>query len=127
MRIFKIKSFTRFCRKEAIEDHQLLKALTGVSQGLAVASLGGEVFKLRVPRKGGGKSGGYRTIVAMRFGHRALFLFGFAKSGQDGLTDEEVSAAKALADEALTANEEQVEMAISDGRWTEVKNDEADV
>ena len=121
MRIFATKSFSRFCRKEGIEEAQLLAALAMVTN--RSTSLGGEVFKLRVARKGSGKSGGYRTIVAIRFEHRALFLFGFAKSEKDSLNELELAAAKSLAREGLAASEAQIDRTLAQGRWIEMKDE----
>jgi hypothetical protein len=125
MRLFKIKSFSRFCRKEGITDQQLKGALASMSDGLRVASLGGDLFKLRVARKGGGKSGGYRTIVAVRFNHRAIFLFGFAKGDTENIDDADLETAKMLARSAFEASDQAVEQALAEGRWTEVMYDDA--
>jgi hypothetical protein len=38
------------------------------------ANLGGEVFKIRVPRPGEGKRGGYRVFVFFRSGQRTFLL-----------------------------------------------------
>jgi len=46
------------------------------------ADLGGYLFKKRIARPGGGKSGGYRTILGFRrtSTERTIFLYGFAKN-----------------------------------------------
>lgn len=70
MRIFKFKSVARYCRKVGIDDGQLLGALHDLSAGLIDANLGGDVYKQRIARKGGGKSGGYRAILVVKVEHR---------------------------------------------------------
>ena len=68
MRAFKTKWFTRFVRGEGIADDSLREALERAERGLIDADLGGGLIKLRVARRGQGKSGGYRVIVAYRSG-----------------------------------------------------------
>jgi hypothetical protein len=82
VRIFKLKGFARFQRRERIADAALVKALADIAAGLVDADLGGGLIKQRVARPGQGKSGGYRTLLAYRRGERAVFLYGFAKSGR---------------------------------------------
>ena len=56
----------------------------------AGVSLGGGLRKLRVPRAGGGKSGGYRTIYVFGGTHMPLFLLDvFAKNEKDNLSRTE--------------------------------------
>jgi len=68
-------------RREGIADSSLLEAIERAEQGLMDADLGGGLIKQRVARKGQGRSGGYRTILAYRARDRAFFILGFAKSG----------------------------------------------
>jgi hypothetical protein len=59
--------------------------------------LGGGLRKVRVPRAGGGKSGGYRTLHVFGGTHMPLFLLTvFAKSNKDNLSTAELAAAVAL-------------------------------
>lgn len=120
MRVFKTKSFDRFCRRSRITDASLLIAIDDVVSGSVAVGLGGEVYKLRVARPGQGKSGGYRTVVAIRMDHRALFLFGFAKADQDNLDEQDIALAKKLARDGLDAMDEDVERALLAGRWKEI-------
>ena len=41
------------------------------------------MIKQRVARAGQGRSGGYRTLIAVRFEESAVFLFGFAKNDRE--------------------------------------------
>jgi hypothetical protein len=72
--------------------------------------LGGGLRKVRVPRAGSGKSGGYRTIYVFGGTHMPLILVTvFAKNEKDNLTKAEqaaaVSLAKALVDQfSVTAS-----------------------
>lgn len=70
----------------------LCKAVDEMCRGLVDASLGGELFKKRVPAHGAGKRGGYRTLLSARIGNRCVFLHGFAKSDKANNTLEEQKA-----------------------------------
>src|SRR6056297_1245387 len=60
-------------------------------------SLGGGLRKVRIPRDGGGKSGGFRTIYVFGGRHMPIFLVTvFAKSEKDNLTKAEQAAAVEL-------------------------------
>jgi len=69
----------------------------------AGVSLGGGLRKVRLPRAGSGKSGGYRTVYVFGGTHMPIFLLTvFAKKEKDNLSKKELSAAiqlsKALID-----------------------------
>ncbi len=60
-------------------------------------SLGGGLRKVRIPREGSGKSGGYRTIYVFGGIHMPIYLLTvFAKNEKDNLTKAEQAAAVAL-------------------------------
>jgi hypothetical protein len=79
LRIFKIRWFQRFARKEGIEDADLCEAVDRAEQGAIDANLGGGLIKQRLARKGGGKRGGYRTIIAYRKGERRCLSTAFPR------------------------------------------------
>ena len=120
MRVYKLKAFARFQRRERIADRALWNAVKSAEDGLVDADLGGGLIKQRVARPGQGKSGGFRTIIAYRRGNRAVFLYGFAKSERENLNDDELTywqrvgrAYLALADDAMdaaTAGDELIEV-----------------
>jgi hypothetical protein len=97
VRIYKLKAFARFQRKERISDASLLKAVRSAEEGLVDADLGGGLIKQRIARAGQGKSGGYRTVIAFRRGERAVFLFGFAKNERSNIDDDELDEFRRLA------------------------------
>ena len=82
--------FARFQRRQRIADEALARAAQDADSGLVDANLGGGLIKQRLARKGEGKSGGYRTVIAFRRGDRAVFLYGFAKSDRENIDDDEV-------------------------------------
>jgi hypothetical protein len=101
VRIFKNKAFTRFARKSGIDDASLCKAVKDAEQGLLDADLGGGVIKQRVARSGGGKSGGFRTLILFRIGTLAFFVHGFAKNERDNIDADELAALRKLAADML--------------------------
>jgi hypothetical protein len=66
MRVFKNKWFNRWARGEDIQDAALYNAAVEIVAGRYDADLGGCLFKKRLARTGGGKRGGYRTIVGYK-------------------------------------------------------------
>lgn len=120
MRVFKNKSFARFARKVQMTDAVLCAAIADASRGLVDADLGGGVVKQRVARQGGGKSGGFRTIILFRLRERAFFVHGFAKNEQDNIRDDELAAFKMLAAELMAYDDDALARAVANGALMEV-------
>jgi hypothetical protein len=123
MRIFKNAWFERFARKQKIPDAVLRDAIRRAEQGLIDADLGGGVIKQRVARPGQGRSGGYRTLIVYRQAQRAFFVYGFAKSQQANMGDEEEAAFKQAARYVLELTDEQLAALIQNGQFSEVDDD----
>jgi len=124
VRIFRNAWFERFARKQRITDAALIDAVRRAERGQVDADLGGGVIKQRVARTGQGKSGGYRTIILYRQERRAFFVFGFAKSEQANIDDDEEAQFKKMAKELLALSEEQMAVLIEKGRFSEVDDGE---
>lgn len=92
MRIFKVKSFTRFARRAGLADSTLCEAIANAERGLIDADLGGGVVKQRIARTGQGKSGGFRVMILYKRGVRAFFIHGFAKSERANIAPDELAA-----------------------------------
>ncbi|MDR1470797.1 MAG: type II toxin-antitoxin system RelE/ParE family toxin [Spirochaetaceae bacterium] len=114
MRIFKNQWFSRFVEKEGIFDDELKDAVRLLEAGRSDADLGGGVYKLRLARFGGGKSGGYRVIVFFKSGKRAFFVYGFAKSNRDNISVKQLKGFKLAARVAFSYNEEQLHERLMD-------------
>ena len=89
MRVLKRKDFARWQASEKLSDATLCKAVQEMEIGLIDADLGCFLYKKRVARPGGGKSGGYRTLLSARIGSRYVFLHGFPKSNKANITQDE--------------------------------------
>ena len=124
MRLYKLKAFARFQRRERIADQVLGRAVKSAEEGLVDADLGGGLIKQRVARQGQGKSGGFRTLIAYRRGDRAIFLFGFAKNERDNLDADELVYWRGVGRAYLGLGDERIEAAIAAGELIEVSYDE---
>jgi hypothetical protein len=123
VRIFKTRLFAKFARRERISDSSLSDAIERARRGLIDADLGGGVIKQRVARLGQGRSGGYRTLIAYRFGDFAVFLFGFAKRDRENITDDELEVIQATARQWL-ADAGKIAKDAKAGILIEVKHDD---
>ena len=123
MRVFVVKAFGRFQRREKIGDPMLCAAISDAHNGLIDAVLGGEVIKQRMARRGKGKSGGYRVLIAFRDGERAVFLYGFAKSERADIRSDQLALLKLYAQRWLGLADVEVSTAVSDGELREVHCD----
>ena len=124
MQTFKTKAFARFADREGLEDAALCEAVRRARSGLIDADLGGGVIKQRIARKGGGRSGGFRTIVLFRRGDLAFFVYGFAKSDRENLRRNELETYRLLADEYLALDETGLAVAQGAGTIVEVNCDD---
>ena len=100
--------------------------MADVAQGSFDADLGGGVFKQRVARQGGGKSGGFRTILFFKAGRHAFFVYGFAKSERANVSEKELKALKKLASELLSYSAAQIAAAEKAGELIELVDDDDD-
>ncbi len=124
MRTFKTKPFGRFATREEIEDGALCEAVERAAKGLIGTDLGGGVIKQRIARRGQGRSGGFRVIVAFRRGERAFFVHGFAKSDRENLRPRELTALRSLANEMLGLDAAGLEAMLTNGTISEVDCDD---
>jgi hypothetical protein len=123
MSIYKTKEFSRFARKAALRDDELIAAAAAVASGRWDADLGGGVFKQRIAREGAGKSGGFRTIILFKVGGHHFLVHGFAKNEKANVTPKELKALKALAKVLHGLDGEALRKASEAGEITEVRND----
>ena len=123
LRVFKNTWFERFARKEKISAEALWGAVERAEQGQIDADLGGGVIKQRIARPGGGKSKGYRSIVLYRKEDKAFFVFGFPKSEQGNIREDEEIQFKKMARQVLALTDEHLQRLIENGQFEEVVKD----
>jgi hypothetical protein len=121
MRVFKTKLFARFVRKSSIDDTDLCRAVDEIAAGSIDAQLGSGIFKQRIARLGGGKSGGFRTIVLFRHQSQAFFVFGFAKKDIANIDQEQLQHFRKLAEFLLAQSSQQLDEALAQGKLFEVE------
>jgi hypothetical protein len=126
LRVYTTKVFARFARKERLDDRRLCEAIRRAERGSVDADLGGNLIKQRVARAGGGRSGGYRTVIAYQAARRSVFLYGFAKNARDNIDDNELDDLKKLARHYLGFSEEQIAVARLETELREVVCDDED-
>ena len=97
MRVFKTKELARFARRERIPNSRLCEAVVRAERGLVDADLGGGLIKQRVPRQGQGRSVGFRTLLVFRASAISVFIYGFAKSERDNVSDAELEYWRSVA------------------------------
>ena len=116
----KRKWFGRYALRARIDDGSLKEAIKRAERGLVDADLGGNIIKLRIARKGEGRSSGYRTVVAYKKGKKAVFLYGFAKNERENIDDAELTTFKEMAVAWFKANEQEISRSLSNGLLQEV-------
>ena len=110
----------RWKEKNGLSDQALAKAVAEMEQGLIDADLGGCVLKKRVALPGRGKRGGVRVIVATQKVDRWVFLYGFEKNERDNISHKELKIFQEMAVDLLKLNDQQVDLALSEGEFVEV-------
>ena len=88
------------------------------------AKLGGFLLKKRISKGHKGKSGGLRTIIAYRQGHRLVFLFGFAKREKANIGPTEKQAMHELGNIYIAMSENELDEAVRTGKLLEVMCDD---
>ena len=121
------KLITRFVKKWMRREHvtnvMLMQAIQNLEDGLSTANLGSSLFKVRVARRGQGKSSGYRALIVYRQGDRAIVVYGFKKSDSDNIADDELAFFRELAATLLALSEQQIEVAIENQELCEIEED----
>lgn len=123
MRVFKNKWFHKWARDEGIGDAGFCAAAAEVAVGKVEADLGGYLFKKRLARAGGGKSGGYRTIIGYRKGdsNRIIFLYAFPKNQRPNITGKEHEALSTAAESFISATDHQIDTLKASGNIYELE------
>lgn len=121
MQIFKHRIFHRWARSEDLEDDLLKKAVDEMEQGLYEANLGSGLYKKRVAKKGRGKSGGYRILIAFKDGEKAFFIYGFAKNVLGNINDTEKKIYRNLSKDFLGMNDIEIKRMLDNKKLYEVK------
>ena len=125
MRIFQTKWFARWAATEALSARAQTAAIAEIEQGLVDAYLGGGLIKKRVATGGRGKRAGLRTIIALKAGESAYFLYGFAKNQQGNVGPKELRVLRRMATYLLALDAQGLDAVTLSGELVEVANEEA--
>jgi len=117
---FKTRWLARFARRENIDDKSLCDSIDRADRGLIDADLGSGLIKQRVARRGKGRSGGYRMIVAYRKQGRAVFLYAFAKSERANISPDELEDLREVGAMWLAASAKQIAVELREGTLEEI-------
>jgi hypothetical protein len=74
-----------------------------------------------VARRGEGKRGGYRTIIAYRAGDRSVFLYGFAKNKQANISKDDERDLRDYGGMILALDARGIELMLRGNELTEVE------
>ena len=123
MRAFKGKQFSLGAAGEGSGDADLCRAAVEAFNGQYDADLGGYLFKKRIARQDGGKSGGYRTILGFRKSDskRIFFLYGFPKNVRSNITTKERRALSANASALVGTTDKQIDELKAKGTILELE------
>jgi len=102
------KWFRKWSKKSKIDLSDLQDTIRNLETGSSSTNLGDNLYKVRVKRKHGGKSSGYRTIIVYQENNRAIFLYGFAKNEKDNISKLELDTFKKLGNDLLSINDEDL-------------------
>lgn len=121
MRVLKTKVFSKFAKRQKISDSMLCEAVERAEKGIVDADLGGNIIKQRLAREGGGRSKGYRVLIAVRLKTRYVFMDGFAKNEKDNIDEDELDALREYGSAWLNAGEEKIKLSLKEGKLEEIK------
>ena len=86
----------------------LQDTISNLESRLYSNNLGDNLYKVRVKRKHGGKSSGYRIIIIYQENNRAIFLYGLAKNEKDNISKLELDTFKKLGNDLLSIKDEDL-------------------
>jgi hypothetical protein len=112
-RVLKTAWFSKAARKAGISDRELCAAIEQVMLGQA-ADLGGGVFKKRLDRNRS------RAIILAKAGRWWVYEYLFAKKDRENIGIDELTGFKRLAKSYGALSEQQVNLLIREGDWTEI-------
>ena len=120
IRILLTKPFARQCKRAGLAAAILRDAAAAIERGEVEARLGGYLVKKRIARPGGGKRGGFRTIVAHRQGNRLVYLYLFAKAEKANITEAEQVALQTLGANIMACTERRIDALVRDSVLQEI-------
>lgn len=127
MKTLKSKKFSSEAKKSKVKDEMLSKTLAIFldldEAGRKKFALGAGLYKLRIASKRGrGKSGGSRSILAFKQDDCLIWLHLFDKNDKGNISSKELKKLKTLADILLGLSKSELQGLIEAGELLEVEN-----
>jgi hypothetical protein len=102
--VIELDTFLRRAKAIMTDDERDALVIYLATNPEAGVPLGGGLRKVRIPRTGGGKSGGFRTIYVFGGVHMPIILITvFAKNEKDNLSPSELAHAVELSKRLIAA------------------------
>jgi len=120
MRVFTVKAFSRWAKKQTLGNEELNTAIQEIINGLYDARLGGNLYKKRVALQGQGKRGSTRTLIAFKKNDKAFFIYGFDKGSRSNITEKEEKLLKVFGNTLLNWSDKELNKRIKDGELVEI-------
>ena len=114
-RFFKTKAFTKLAAESRIEDVELLRSGSDLTQGKGI-SLGDGVWKKRLNKNM------HRSIVIEKAADWWFFIYLYAKNDRENITRAEEAAFKLLATQYAAMNERQLDDLLATKEVLEIGN-----
>jgi hypothetical protein len=124
MRTYVPPSFAKDAKKADVSDKDLREAVARAERDLIDAQLGLALIKQRIPRKGQGRSGGFRSIIVYKRGELAVFLYLFPKNAKANLTKNETEVFRDLAATLTCLSDEALMKVAATKRWRQIEYEE---
>lgn len=118
MVVYKNKRFKKWQSENCIKNIQLLELVDEINIAPNKGKIG-QLYKKRIKMEGGGKSGGYRVIIAARIGINYFFMYGFKKNEKSTLNAKEEKIFKEMAEQYLLYTEKEL-IALVDNKMFEI-------
>jgi len=119
----KTKWFHKWIKKNSIADKLLLQTIENLSNNLSSIDLGSNLFKVRIPKQGKGKSSGFRTFVVYRESKMAIFIYGFSKNEKDNLDKNELQSFKKLAKDLSKIKKNEYSKLVKLGSFIDIEEE----
>jgi hypothetical protein len=116
MGIFKNLQFCAWAEKHRVKDLDLLSIILEIRSGIMGSSLGGCLYKKRIPIRSKGKRGGARMIYAYKNSNKIFFLYGYTKSQMENITIQHKIALKDLGDFYFKLSDAEIDIAIKNSK-----------
>lgn len=120
MQIYKTKTFTKWQKKEVVNDNELYLAILEMESGLIDANLGKGLYKKRIAKPGFGKRSSYRTIVASKLDNQWFYMFGFSKNEKDNISERELLSLIEVSQQLFRLSDLEIKQLISEQKIFEV-------